>query len=392
MTVELRPLNVSCNLACTYCYQEAMREFTKNKGKYNIDLMLSEAEKTGKMFSLFGGEPLLVPKKDLEKFFSRGFELYKKNSIQTNGTLIDDDHINMFKKYNVQVGVSIDGPNDLNNLRLVRGNEEKTIEATKKTMNNLIKLSQSKVNTSVIVTLHRINGNKEDIYRLMNFLRWLGDLGITRGDIHLLEVDKTMKDVENVLSQEETKEAFLTLANFFNDNEDLSYNPFEDIKKIIVDSDMNSTSCIWNHCDSMNTQAVYGIEGDGSLSNCGRTNKEGIDWYKTDGNFYERYIGLYHTPTKYDGCGGCRFFMACGGGCPGEGSDGDLRNKTIHCETKYSLFEHYEKIAETKNITPFSKRNDLKELELIMINSLRSGKNMNMNEAIKIKESCKNDI
>jgi hypothetical protein len=43
------------------------------------------------------------------------------------------------------------------------------------------------------------------------------------------------------------------------------------------------------------------------------------------------------------GCGGCRFFLACGGGnCPGEGEGGDWRNRTVHCETLIALFEDLE--------------------------------------------------
>ena len=35
-------------------------------------------------------------------------------------------------------------------------------------------------------------------------------------------------------------------------------------------------SCIWNHCDPVTTAAVQGVSPDGSRSNCGRTNKDGV--------------------------------------------------------------------------------------------------------------------
>ncbi|QWK20801.1 hypothetical protein [Thermus antranikianii] len=44
-----------------------------------------------------------------------------------------------------------------------------------------------------------------------------------------------------------------------------------------------------------------GVDGDGRRSNCGRTNKEGIDWIKAQTPGYERYIALYQTPRNTEG-------------------------------------------------------------------------------------------
>jgi len=71
----------------------------------------------GGPFALFGGEPLLVPEHDLESLWSWGLEQFGYNTVQTNGTLINDEHIRMFKAYKVSVGISIDGPGELNDLR-----------------------------------------------------------------------------------------------------------------------------------------------------------------------------------------------------------------------------------------------------------------------------------
>lgn len=366
MTVELRPMGVACNLSCTYCYQEPMRKAGNINTKYDVDKILKEAESVNQPFSLFGGEALLIPKKDLEKFWKRGYELYGSNGVQTNGTLIDDDHIELFMKYNVGVGISIDGPNELNSLREVKGSknvEERTIESTKLIMDNIVKLVDHGIIPSIIITLHRQNGTADRLPRLLQFMRWLGDKGVKHGNIHTLEVDKTMVDQEkNVLSQEENAEAFISISKFLDQNPDLNYNPFIDVKNAMENDDLN-TICIWNNCDPMNTQAVYGIEGDGGLSNCGRTNKEGIDFYKEDGTGYERYISLYNSPPEFGGCKGCRFFLLCGGSCPGEADDSDFRNKTIHCHTQKELLGYYEKKSEEKGIIPFSKRKDLKDIE-----------------------------
>ncbi|MGL4819736.1 MAG: radical SAM protein [Bacilli bacterium] len=373
MTVELRPLGTACNLACTYCYQEEVRTQYQNKGKaYDVELMLEKALATGQRFFLFGGEALLVPKKDLIRFFEKGYEIFKENGLQTNGSLIDDEHIEIFKKYNVHVGISIDGPNELNGLRKVRTRkqedvEEKTLETTKTIMNNFVRLVEAGVSCSVIITLHRLNATKEHLPRLLNFIRWLGDIGVKGGNIHVLEVDKTMPDQEiHVLSQKENIYAMKELIKFFDENKDLCFNPFQDLKNAFENED-ERVLCYMKNCDPHNTEAVYGIEGKGELSNCGRTNKDGIDWIKAYDFGYERYISLYNFPQELGGCKGCEYFLLCGGGCPGEAIDGDFRNKTIHCMTNKAIFKEYETRAIQNNFLPFSKRKDREVLEKIQL-------------------------
>lgn len=387
MTTELRPKGVQCNLGCKYCYQEPMRIAGNINASYDVEKMLEEARKTGQPFHLFGGEALLVPERDLEIIWKEGYRLYKKNGIQTNGLLINDNHIRMFKEYNVHVGISIDGANELNSLRVIRGKEDDekaNLEATEKIIQNIIKLIENGVFCSIIITLHKINGNKDRLPRLMNFIRWLGDKGVKYGSIHVLEVDKTLPDQEeNVLSQEENIEAFTELADFFKKNKDLGYQPFADYNTIITGDDRNVT-CFFKKCDPMNTQAVYGIEGDGSLTNCGRTNKEGVDWYKADDFGYERYISLYYTPDNLGGCKGCRFWLLCGGSCPGESENGDFRNKTTHCKTMKSMFSYYEKQALINEKVPITMLPYRKEIEQVVIENLQYGISLRLDQAKQI--------
>ena len=78
---------------------------------------------------LFGGEPLLVPIADLEELWRWGLEKYGRNRVQTNGALINDEHVRLFRQYKVDVGISIDGPGELNDARW-DGSLEKTRAAT----------------------------------------------------------------------------------------------------------------------------------------------------------------------------------------------------------------------------------------------------------------------
>jgi uncharacterized protein len=387
MTIELRPMGVACNLGCTYCYQEPIREAGNINTKYDIDKMLEQVERIGQDFSVFGGEALLLPKIDLERLWKYGYDRFGKNSIQTNGTLIDDDHIELMKKYNVNAGVSIDGWEDLNDLRVVRGREssiEKTRESTKTIVDNIIKLRNNDISVGIIITLHKKNGVGEKLDSLIRFIRFLGDNGIKGGNIHTLEVDSTMKDQEiNVLSERENIDAFLKLAKFFDENHDLSWNPFKDMADVVRGDDAHAI-CTWKACDVLNTQAVYGIEGDGALSNCGRTNKEGVEWYKADKHAYLRYISLYDTPQEMGGCKDCRFWMACGGSCVGEGFDGDVRNKTMHCGTQKALLGHYEDKLSSQGVEPITLSSKRIMIEKIMLDGFVRGNQMTMSLAQSI--------
>src|SRR5262245_41911129 len=106
MTVEVTPLGIACNLSCTYCYQTPMRDAGNlGAGQYDREAMKDAIRRTGQAFTVFGGEPLLVPLPDLEELFRFGLEAYtarlaqnakqnqQPNGIQTNGALITDEHI-----------------------------------------------------------------------------------------------------------------------------------------------------------------------------------------------------------------------------------------------------------------------------------------------------------
>ena len=125
MGVELRPLGVRCNIQCQYCYQNPQRDAGNLNPSYDLDLMKAAIKAEGGPFALFGGEPLLVPERDLEELWSWGLQQFGQNTVQTNGTLINDEHVRMFHAYKVAVGISIDGPGELNDVRW-EGTLEKT--------------------------------------------------------------------------------------------------------------------------------------------------------------------------------------------------------------------------------------------------------------------------
>jgi uncharacterized protein len=352
MSVELRPLGVACNIACRYCYQQPQRDARAPRRHYDIARMKQSVERLGGPFVLFGGEPLLLPLEDLEELWRWGHERYGENYLQTNGTLIGDEHLRLFHSYNVHVGISIDGPGELNDARWSRG-LSRTRAATARTEAAIARVAAEWRPPSVIVTLHRGNATSEQLPRMAEWMRQLDGLGVAFARLHLLEVDSPQVRRSLVLDDEENVEAVLFFARLQTSLRTLRFDVVEDMRQLLLGRD-GAAACVWRACDPYTTPAVQGVEGDGSTSNCGRTNKDGVDFLKAAEGGFERYLALYGTPQEHGGCRDCRFFLMCKGQCPGTAIDGDWRNRTEQCATWMRLFEVLERDLMREGRQPLS--------------------------------------
>jgi len=333
MSVEVVP-SIACNLKCSYCYQDPMRLAGNfGAGRVQLDKVIPaikralEGSTKDRVFTVFGGEPLLIPRLTLERLWGFGLQEYGRNSVQTNGELIDDDFIRLFSKYKVTVGLSIDGPWPLNEAR----SDE---DGTKRSIENLNKLFISGNIPSLHIILNRHNASRE---RLPILIDWIKEVGqkLSEIRIHLMEVD-TEKGSGVALKDWENETAFLALANI---KTKAQLQPFLDMRRLLSCEDLNKVGCTWNACDPYTTPAVQGVDGDGTQSNCGRTNKDGVAYRKATTSGRERLLALHATAYEAGGCKNCRYFFACKGQCPGEGIDGDWRNRSIHCRSYYRVFE-----------------------------------------------------
>ena len=381
MAVAARPLGIKCNIQCQYCYQNPQRDASNVPHSYDLEKMKSTIEKQGEPFTLFGGEALLVPEKDLEELWSWGLQKYGSNSTQTNGTLINDNHIRMFKQYKVQVGISIDGPGELNDARWV-GTLERTRKATAKTQAAIEWLCQERIPPSLIVTLHRCNATRDKLPIMHDWFRYLESIAISSARLHILEIENESIQRKYALSTEENIEAFLSFSQLEKELTTFKFDVFQEMRNLLLGQD-NNTSCVWNACDPYTTRAVQGVEGNGQSSNCGRTNKDGINFTKSSIEGFERYLALYYTPQEYGGCKGCHFFLMCKGECPGSAIGGDWRNRTEHCEVWKRLFQHFEEEMIEQGLIPISIRSDRKQLEKIYLNTWVTGCNTRITTALQ---------
>jgi uncharacterized protein len=121
------------------CYENS-RDAKNVNVPWDWEKVRAELDKHG-VFSLHGGEPLLAPLARIEQAFEYGYRRHGHTGIQTNGTLITEAHIDLFKRYRTGVGISCDGPERCSDARSA-GTQEETRAATKKTTDAIERLPE----------------------------------------------------------------------------------------------------------------------------------------------------------------------------------------------------------------------------------------------------------
>lgn len=374
MSVELRPLGVSCNIGCHYCYQNPLRNVGKFRQRYDLEKMKAAVRRTGGPVTFFGGEPLLLKLRDLEHLLEWGYKEYGYSQLQTNGSLVTEEHLQLFRRYRVRLGISMDGPGELNDARWAHSTE-RTRAITSRVEQLIDELADDPIlRPGLIVTLHRGNATGDKLPRMNNWFRRLDQRGIRSVRLHLLEVEDDGTRERYALSPKENAEALLNFVELETELDSIEFDIVGEVEQLLLGDDSH-VSCVWRACDPYTTEAVQGVEGNGQTSNCGRTNKEGVDFTKANEYGFERVVALYHTPQEYGGCQGCRFFLMCKGQCPGTAIDGDWRNRTEHCRIWMTLFTHLERGLLTRGETPLTLSPERKGLERRLVAESRNGRN-----------------
>jgi uncharacterized protein len=138
-TVVVQPTPF-CNIKCSYCYlpQRDMKTVMQQSTIATLfaKLFSSGWASQGLTVIWHAGEPLVVPVSFYQTAFAaietlRPAGLQVRHSFQTNGMLITPKWCELFKKWDVGVGVSIDGPKQLHDAHRItrtgRGTFDKTI-------------------------------------------------------------------------------------------------------------------------------------------------------------------------------------------------------------------------------------------------------------------------
>lgn len=367
MTVHVAA-NSGCNLGCEYCYEEPDRNLkqTHIDSEYDIELimdrlkMIKEDPEIDDIPGLHGGEPLMLRTKDIERIFKWIHENYDRGGhIQTNGSLITEEIIHIFEKYDVNVGVSADGPGELNQLRRAKNNgDEITRRMTNRTQQNIKRLVDSGVGAGMIVVLHGNNaGTDEKLEKLLKWMDWLNRMGVS-GHFNPANPYQGGKE-PYILSPQRIKEVYLRVWEWMKEEPYRTWNPMRRYQLNLLGFQYGN--CVNTKCDVYNTSSAKLVRGDGELSGCaktwstvgdGSTILQGASADNKRTETVERYEMLKQTPGKFTeevqngeipdqgGCMGCEYWSLCYGGCPSSGPE--YRNRARLCEPKHALYKRIE--------------------------------------------------
>lgn len=170
-----------CNLRCKYCFEETMHcekmqpvdviraefsSFLDRHFRKFVEELIAINESLGRKetdITFHGGEPLLIG----HDLLVRACEIIKSYpnttiGMQTNSSLVDEEFIDIFLKYNIQIGTSIDGPKYMHDAYRINAAGHGSFDLV---YNNIIKMKNAGVVVGALATVTDVTvQSSEDFY------------------------------------------------------------------------------------------------------------------------------------------------------------------------------------------------------------------------------------
>ena len=173
-----KPTGAACNLDCAYCFfldKEALYPGSRFRmSDATLELYIRQLVESHRADTVNiawqGGEPTLM---GLD-FYRRAMALAEKyrrpgmkylHTLQTNGTLLDDEWAAFFKQHDFLIGISIDGPRDVHDVYRVDKGGRPTFD---RVMRGLRLLQKHGVEHNVLTTVNGVNADYPlEVYRFL---------------------------------------------------------------------------------------------------------------------------------------------------------------------------------------------------------------------------------
>ena len=341
-----------CNLNCSYCFMYNLGDTTyKNQPKFmssdTVDAILQKTkiyiqqfQKKQFSFIFHGGEPLLATKEFYKSFISKANQLVKELNevtffydIQTNGVLIDEEWLNLFKHLNIHPSISIDGTEKAHDMFRVdhqgKGSYHKVLQNTQ-----LIKKHSNILDIACVIN---VNEKPIDVYE--SFKRMKADT------VNFLIPDYTHDNFP--FNKQETRMADWLIEMF-----DIWVNDTNRYRIPMFIGFMNRFMRI--HESERNESTVLVIETNGEI--------EAVDSLKACGNGFTKtgltikhhnfndiktsplgnlYFGNYTTKLCYQ-CSECPLQEICTGGrlVHRYSKKNGFNNPSVYCNDLISFIAH----------------------------------------------------
>jgi len=204
--IMTKPIGPICNLDCKYCFYLEKEKLYPDKSKWRMDLELLgtyirqyiQSQQAPEVFFAWqGGEPTLMG----VDFFRHAVQFQRKyadgrrisNSVQTNGTLLDDEWCQFFTENDFLIGLSIDGPRKYHDKYRIDKKGRPTFDDVMRGM-ALLKKHATRFNTLCVVNRHNSQAPLE-VYEFlktegsgfMQFIPLVERIGPAGGPLDLAE-------------------------------------------------------------------------------------------------------------------------------------------------------------------------------------------------------------
>jgi uncharacterized protein len=331
----------ACNMACRYCDADIYSH--KRISFQVVAHLVKKALKTGAdvRFVWHGGEPLLLGK----EFYRKAIWLQQRcklpqqcisNSVQTNGTLLDEDWLDFFDQAGFSVGLSLDGPAQLHDNSRVLANGHGSFDKVMRAA-SLMKNRNRKFGVLAVVTDDTIRAGAEQLFRFFvdNGLKNFGLLC----QYPALNVGRQEYVSRNIQCQFLCDIFDLWLAE---DDPEVHIREFDSILRRLLGG--QHTSCLLaGGCFGK----YFAIDPDGSIFHCGEFmfdpnynmgNIQTIDFETLQSADKIRYLNEENTESirTLD----CPWVSVCSGGCPKDRYIDRIFNPTARCCGFADLIEH----------------------------------------------------
>ena len=307
----------SCNLACSYCYAECPRVGAKFIDEIKFvdffdELLNSSLIDTKFQFIWHGGEPTLFPAESAENIMRHiSDETAKKGiscefSIQSNGFNFPEKWLFLIEKFDIHVGISIDGPAEIHDLSRKTAAGKGSYSAIK---SNIDYLRSKYIPVSLLSVIDKRHLGKEEL-----FMEWIKNMDAS---IKLNPLFSLNSPIEGNFG-----DYFLFLENLFEpllkSNFDKKIAPFESLLETLIWDKRprvcsNSDSCIKFLC----------FDFENNISPCGRffENRNFSICYEK-GKVKEsveaiqaKVVEFRNQHREKSDCRNCRCVNFCNGGC-----------------------------------------------------------------------------
>jgi uncharacterized protein len=331
----------ACNMACRYCDADIYSH--KRISFQVLAHVVKKALKTGSdvQFIWHGGEPLLLGKEFYRKavWLQQRFKLPQQrviNSLQTNGTLLDEGWLDFFDQADFSIGLSLDGPAQLHDKNRVLANGHGSFE---KVMRGARLLKERNREFGVLAVVN------EDTIRLgaKEFFRFFVDNGLKK--FGLLCQHPAINAGRSEYVSRHTQSRFLRdvfdlwLAE---DDPEVCIRELDSILRRLIGG-QHTTCVLAGGCIGK----YFAIDPDGSVFHCDEFmfdqtynlgNIQTIDFETLQGGDKIRYLDRENDENirTLD----CPWVSVCNGGCPKDRYLNRIFNPTARCCGFADLIEH----------------------------------------------------